>query len=89
MHQIFTNFNKMDEPLLARYSTGLTNSSWHLYCLPNEGKRNEKEPKINEPASGFICMILEEFRSTFRIKRGKTSTWSVETTSHPSNAMPI
>lgn len=38
--------------------------------------------------SGFICMILEVLRSQFRIKSGKTSTWSVETTSHPSNAIP-
>lgn len=40
------------------------------------------------PEPGFICMILEVLRSTFLISNGKTSVWSVEITSHPSNAMP-
>lgn len=40
------------------------------------------------PESGFACMIQEVLRSTFLISNGNTSTWSVEITSHPSNAIP-
>ena len=40
------------------------------------------------PEAGFICKILEVLRSIFLISNGKTSTWSVATTSHPSKAMP-
>lgn len=37
---------------------------------------------------GFICAKLGVLRSIFLDSIGKTSLWSVATTSHPSNAMP-
>lgn len=40
------------------------------------------------PEPGSACTILDALRSTFLISKGKTSVWSVETTSQPSNAMP-
>lgn len=54
-----------------------------------ENKHDMRKLKISStPEAGLIWLILEVLRSTFLFSNGKTSFWSVATTSHPNNAIP-
>lgn len=51
-------------------------------------ENNLRKKGGGEPESEFACKIREVLRSTFLISNGRTSTWSVVITSHPSSAIP-